>query len=144
MPVIAALGGNSGSQSLSVVIRAITLGELDIKEDWRLLSKQLSIGLITGLAVGSTAGLIIFFRYQNIFLSLIVLLAMIGSLVIGSIFGLDSCYTKVPSTDPALASSIFLTAITDVLVFVFLGLADYLCLYYNENYDIAIKLILTI
>lgn len=125
MPVIAALGGNSGSQSLSVVIRAITLGELDIKEDWRLLSKQLSIGLITGLAVGSTAGLIIFFRYQNIFLSLIVLLAMIGSLVIGSIFGfLIPVILKSLGIDPALASSIFLTAITDVSgFFVFLGLA---------------------
>lgn len=125
MPVIAALGGNSGSQSLSVVIRAITLGELDIKEDWRLLSKQLSIGLITGLAVGSTAGLIIFFRYQNIFLSLIALLAMIGSLVIGSIFGfLIPVILKSLGIDPALASSIFLTAITDVSgFFVFLGLA---------------------
>lgn len=125
MPVIAALGGNSGSQSLSVVIRAITLGELDIKEDWRLLSKQLSIGLITGLAVGSTAGIIIFFRYQNIFLSLIVLLAMIGSLVIGSIFGfLIPVILKSLGIDPALASSIFLTAITDVSgFFVFLGLA---------------------
>ncbi|NLJ89713.1 MAG: magnesium transporter [Clostridiales bacterium] len=125
MPIIAALGGNSGSQSLSVVIRALTLGELDLKEDWTLISKQLFIGLITGLSVGSTAGLIIFLRYKNIYLSLIVILAMTGSLIIGSIFGfLIPVILKSLGIDPALASSIFLTAITDVSgFFVFLGLA---------------------
>ncbi len=125
MPIIAALGGNSGSQSLSVVIRALTLGELNIKDDWRLLSKQVLIGVITGLAVGSTGGLIIFLRYGNIYLGLIVLLAMTGSLVIGSVFGfLIPVILKSLGVDPALASSIFLTAITDVSGFlVFLGLA---------------------
>lgn len=125
MPVIAAIGGNSGSQSLSVVIRGLTLGELNIKEDWRLIFKQLSLGLINGLAVGSVAGLIVYIMHGNPYLGLIVQLAMIGSLTIGSLLGfLIPVFLKSLGIDPALASSIFLTAITDVSgFFIFLGLA---------------------
>ena len=125
MPIIAALGGNSGSQSLAVVIRGITLGELKIKEDGRLLFKQIALGLANGLVVGSIAGGIMYLRYGNPYLSLIVLLAMIGNLIIGSFFGfLIPVIMKLLGADPALASSIFLTATTDVFgFFLFLLLA---------------------
>ncbi|HHX55200.1 MAG TPA: magnesium transporter, partial [Clostridiales bacterium] len=125
MPIIAALGGNSGSQSLAVVIRGITLGELKIKEDGRLLFKQIALGLANGLVIGSIAGGIMYLRYGNPYLSLIVLLAMIGNLIIGSFFGfLIPVIMKLLGVDPALASSIFLTATTDVFgFFLFLLLA---------------------
>ena len=125
MPIIAALGGNSGSQSLAVVIRGITLGELKIKEDGRLLFKQIALGLANGLVIGFIAGGIMYLRYGNPYLSLIVLLAMIGNLIIGSFFGfLIPVIMKLLGVDPALASSIFLTATTDVFgFFLFLLLA---------------------
>ncbi len=126
MPVIATLGGNSGNQSLSVVIRGLTLGELNIKEDWTLVFKQIGLGLINGLAVGGLAGFIMFIRYGNPYIGLIVLLAMIGNMIIGSLFGfLIPVVMKSIGVDPALSSSIFLTATTDVFgFFIFLGLAE--------------------
>lgn len=125
MPIVAALGGNSGSQSLSVVIRGIALGELDIKKDWRLLFKQIILGLINGVAVGVVAGAIMYFIYGNPYLSFIVVLAMIGNMIVGSFFGfLIPVLLKRIGVDPALASSIFVTAITDVCgFFIFLNLA---------------------
>lgn len=125
MPIIATIGGNSGSQSLAVVIRGITLGEINIKEDGRLLIKQILLGLTNGLVVGSIAGGIMYLLYGNPYLSLIVLLAMIGNLIIGSFFGLlIPVIMKLLGVDPALASSIFLTATTDVFgFFIFLVLA---------------------
>lgn len=125
MPVIATLGGNSGSQSLAVVIRGLALGELKIKANGKLLIKQIALGLSNGIAVGSLAGFVVFLRYGNPYLGLIVLLAMIGSVIIGSFFGfLIPVLIKRIGIDPALASSIFLTATTDVCgFFVFLGLA---------------------
>lgn len=125
MPIIAALGGNSGSQSLSVVIRGLALGELSIKEDWILVIKQVGLGLINGFAVGTVAGIVMFLKYRNAYLGLIVVLAMIGNMIIGSVSGfLIPLGLKSVRVDPALASSIFVTAITDVFgFFIFLGLA---------------------
>lgn len=126
MPIIAALGGNSGSQSLSVVIRGLALGELNIKEDGKLLFKQIVLGLINGFIVGVVAGIIMYIRYGNPYLGLVVVLAMIGNMIIGSVFGfIIPVILKSIGVDPALASSIFVTAITDVFGFlIFLGLAN--------------------
>ena len=125
MPIIAALGGNSGSQSLSVVIRGLALGELSIKEDWILVIKQVGLGLINGFAVGTVAGIVMFLKYRNAYLGLIVVLAMIGNMIIGSVSGFLIPLGLISvGVDPALASSIFVTAITDVFgFFIFLGLA---------------------
>ncbi len=125
MPIIAALGGNSGSQSLSVVIRGLALGELNIKGNWRLLLKQIALGLINGFAVGIVSGFVMYIKYGNPYLGLIVVLAMIGNMIVGSFFGfLIPVILKSIDIDPALASSIFVTATTDVFgFFIFLLLA---------------------
>ena len=125
MPIVAGMGGNAGSQTLSIVIRSIALGELDLKEDWKYVFKEISLGLINGLTIGILAGLILFIKYDNPFLGIIILAAMIGNLTIASFFGyLVPLILKKLNIDPAISSSIFLTTATDVGgFFIFLGLA---------------------
>jgi magnesium transporter len=125
MPIVAGMGGNAGTQSLSVVIRSIALGELDIKKDWKLIFKEVSLGMINGAATGLVTGIILYMKYGNPYLGLIIFIAMIGNLVIAGFFGfLIPLVLKVAGVDPALASAIFLTTATDVFgFFLFLGLA---------------------
>jgi magnesium transporter len=125
MPIVAGMGGNAGSQTLSIVIRSIALGEVDIKEDWKYVFKEVSLGLINGATTGLVTGLILYARYGNLFLGLIIFAAMIGNLVIAGFFGfLIPLALKKLDLDPAVSSSIFLTTATDVGgFFIFLGLA---------------------
>ena len=71
MPVVGLLGGNAGNQSLTVVVRALALGEIDLGQHWKVLLKELAIGLCNGLMVGVVIGGIAYFWYQNLWLSLI-------------------------------------------------------------------------
>lgn len=125
MPIVAGMGGNAGTQSLSVVIRSIALGELELKKDWKLIFKEVSLGMINGAATGALTGLILYMKYGNLYLGLIIFIAMIGNLVIAGFFGfLIPLVLKAFDVDPALASAIFLTTATDVFgFFLFLGLA---------------------
>ncbi len=125
MPIIAGMGGNSGNQTLSIIIRSIALDEIDVKEDWKLVFKELLVGAINGLVVGLLASAVIFAVTQNLHLALITLVAMILNMIIAAFFGFVIPVTlKQLKLDPALSSSIFLTTATDVLgFFIFLGLA---------------------
>lgn len=126
MPIVAGMGGNTGTQTLSVTIRNIALGEISLKEDWKLVIKESSLGLINGAAIGVLTGIVIYVQYKNFTLSLIIFAAMIINMVIAGFFGfLLPMVLKTLKVDPALASSIFLTTATDVLgFFAFLGLAQ--------------------
>ena len=125
MPIVAALGGNAGNQTLSLVIRNITLGELTLKDDWKLVTKEIVLALINGAAIGFFMGLFMLLRYGNFCLGLIMLMAMIANITIAGISGFFiPLILKACKVDPALASSIFLTATTDVMGYlIFLGLA---------------------
>ena len=125
MPIIAGLGGNAGNQTLSLIIRSITLGEISLKKDWKLVFKETGVGLFNGLCVGFVAGTVLMIQHQNIYLGLIVLMAMTCNLVVAGISGfLIPLILKSIKVDPALASSIFLTTTTDVFgFFIFLSLA---------------------
>lgn len=125
MPIVAGMGGNAGTQTLSIVIRSIALGEVDIKEDWKYIFNEVSLGLINGAATGLITGLILYLKYDNLFLGLIIFVAMIGNLAIAGFFGfLIPMLLKKFKLDPAVSSSIFLTTATDVGgFFIFLGLA---------------------
>lgn len=126
MPIVAALGGNAGNQTLSLVIRNITLGELSLKEDWKLVSKEIALAVINGLTIGILTGAILTIRYQNIYLGIIMVGAMLVNIIIAGVCGFFiPLVLKAVGVDPALASSIFLTATTDICGFlVFLGLAN--------------------
>ena len=126
MPIVAGMGGNAGSQTLSIMIRSITLGEVQLKGSWRLLIKEVLLGVINGAATGFVTGLILFIKYGNPYLGIIIFISMIGNLVIAGFFGfLIPLILKACKADPALASAIFLTTATDVFGFcIFLGLAQ--------------------
>jgi len=126
MTIISGMGGNAGTQTLSLVIRGITLGEIDLKSSWRIVFKEILLGIVNGAVCGFASGLVLYLRYGNIYLGLIILMAMIGNLVIAGISGfLIPLILKKCGADPALASTIFLTTATDVFgFFIFLGLAQ--------------------
>ncbi|MFI3116107.1 MAG: magnesium transporter [Clostridia bacterium] len=126
MPIVAATSGNSGSQTLSIIIRSITLGEINLKEDWKRIFKEVRVGMLNSLVTGSIASVVVYLMYNNIYLSAIIFSAMILNSVVASSCGFFIPLTlKALKLDPALASGIFLTAITDMMAFlIFLGLAS--------------------
>lgn len=125
MPIVAGMGGNAGTQTLSLVIRSIALGEVSLKKNWKLVFKEVGLGVINGAATGVITGIILYMKYDNPYLGIIIFAAMIGNLVIAGFFGfLIPLLLKGVGVDPALASAIFLTTATDVFgFFLFLGLA---------------------
>lgn len=128
MPIIAGMGGNAGTQSLTVVVRGLALGEVDWSLGWKVIFKEISVGLFNGIITGLAMGLIAWLWYGNLVLGFIMFLAMIGNLIIAGLFGsLVPLSLKKLNLDPALGSSIVVTTATDVGgFFVFLGLATML------------------
>ena len=128
MTIVALLGGNAGNQSLTVVVRALALGEIKLARNWPVLFKEVAVGLANGLIVGLVIGVISFLWYGNPWLGLIMWLALVGNLVIAGLFGaMVPIVLRKLKLDPALGSSIFVTTATDVGgFFIFLGLATLL------------------
>ncbi len=125
MTIVTGMGGNAGNQTLSIMIRSIALGEVELKKSWRLILKEAVIGLVDGVVMGIATGLIVYFIYGNLYLGCIIFMAMIANQVIAGFSGaVIPLILKALGQDPALASSIFLTTATDVLgFFIFLSLA---------------------
>jgi len=125
MTIIANMGGNAGNQTMAIILRSITLGEINLKDDWQKVLKPIFTGIINGAIIGSIAGVIVAVKYGNPYLGIITVLAMIANNIVAGVFGFFvPLVLKALKVDPALASSIFLTAATDVLgFFVFLSLA---------------------
>jgi magnesium transporter len=134
LPVVISQSSNTGVQTLAVALRGMTLGELRRGREGRLIFKETSLGFLNGVATGVTAAvaMYLFALMQNtpdaLRLSFVVFISMVGSCLISGVLG-----ASVPlvlrrfGTDPATASSIILTTITDVMsLAVFLGLATWL------------------
>ncbi len=126
MTIVSGMGGNAGSQTMSILVRALSQKDLTRKEAIRPFTKELLLGIVDGAACGLVTGLIVWGIYGNMYLGLIVLMAMIGNLLVSALFGfLVPVILKKLNADPAVASSIFVTTATDVLgFFIFLGLAN--------------------
>lgn len=126
MSIVTGMGGNAGTQTTSIIIRNIAMKKVELKDAMHLLRKQILLNLINGIIIGAITGVIISAIYGNIYLGIIVLLAIIANLTISGIFGiLIPLVLSKMKLDPALSSSIFLTTATDVLGFcVFLSLAN--------------------
>lgn len=126
MSIVTGMGGNAGTQTVSIIIRNIAMGKIKFKSTWKLLLKESLLGLINGSVIGLITGVIVFLIYSNIYLGIIIFLAMIGNLIIAGFFGiLIPILLDKMHIDPALSSSIFLTTATDVLgFFLFLSLAN--------------------
>lgn len=131
MPIVAGMGGNAGTQTLAIVVRGIALGDVKLEDNWMKITKELLVGMANGAVTGLIAGAAIYFMYGNLYLSIIIFVAMICDLMIAGFFGfVVPVILKALNLDPAVASSIFITTATDVFgFFIFLSLAQ-LCLPY--------------
>jgi magnesium transporter len=125
MPVVAGMGGNAATQTLTVIVRGIALGELTWSNTRQALLKEAAVGVGNGIACGLIGGLIAWLAYGNPVLGLILGMAMVINMFVAAVAG-----TLIPLTlralkiDPALASAVFITTLTDVFGFLsFLGLA---------------------
>jgi len=124
MPVVAAMGGSAGTQTLSIIVRAIALGEIRYQDVKGLLWKEIVVGFFTGIAIGLGTALIAFIWKGNPMFGLVVGLALILNHLAAALFGvlLPVILDKM-DIDPALTSNLFLTTITDVFgFFALLGL----------------------
>lgn len=126
MTIISGMGGNAGSQTMSIIIRYLAKDGIDREDSRRQLVKEILNGVINGLINGLLTAIVVVVVYHNLFLGGIVILAMVGNMIIGGIFGLTiPIALKKIGFDPAIASSIFLTTATDTLgFFLLLGLAQ--------------------
>jgi len=125
LPIVAGQGGNAGMQTLTVIIRDMALGEITPGDGRRALTKEIILGLLNGLAIGLVVGLIGWFWKGSILLGVVAGSAMLLNQLAAAAAGvLIPLGLKSLRLDPALASSIFLTTVTDVAgFFFFLGLA---------------------
>ena len=125
MPVVAAIGGNAGSQTLTLIVRGLALGEVTFDNAKRALYRQIIVGVVNGVAVGVVIGVIAFLWKGMPVLGVVLGLAMIINVFMGTLIGtLVPLTLKWAKADPALGSHIFVTAFTDAFGFLsFLGLA---------------------
>jgi len=128
MPIVAGMGGNAGTQALAVTIRGIALGELTFSNARRAVFKGIYVGCMNGLIVGSLMGLIAYLWSGQAVLGFIMFISMVVNLIVANLFGiLIPLLLKWVKVDPAVASSVFLTSLTDCIGFVsFLGLSKLL------------------
>ncbi|MDB2085163.1 magnesium transporter [Clostridium paraputrificum] len=125
MPIVAGMGGNAGTQSLTIVVRGIALGELDKDNGMRIFIKELLVGLTTGIVIGAIIAVLGFMWERNFVFGIVIGLAMILNMMVATMSGfIVPVILKKLKVDPALASAVFVTTVTDVLgFFFFLGLA---------------------
>ena len=124
MPVVALVGGNSGAQSLAIVIRALARNDVSDARTFEVIGKQSLIGLVNGLLIGTMSFLLLSITGLSTY-ALALSIAVFGNILIGNLFGASiPLILKKLKFDPALASNIFLTLITDIIGFAgFLGIA---------------------
>jgi magnesium transporter len=125
MPVVAALGGNAGSQGLAVAVRAIASRQLDGSASRRAILREVMAAAINGLLIGAGVGLIAIFWFGDGALGLVIAIAMFATFLWAGLSGiLVPLGLKRLGADPAVASSVFVLTLTDVMAFFsFLGLA---------------------
>ncbi len=124
--VVAGLGGNTAQQTLAIIVRAIALGEIELSDVWRTLLKESIVGLLQGILVGAVAGFGVYLWTGNTFMGLVLGLALVGNMLVATSVGtLVPLILKALKFDPALASSVLVTTVTDSVGFaLFLGLAS--------------------
>lgn len=125
MPIVASMGGNAGTQTLTVAVRALATKELTSSNAARVISKEVLVGLLNGLALATIVGTIAYIWFGNGLIGMVIGCAMVVNLFCAGLFGaLIPFLLDRMKIDPAVASSVFLTTVTDVVGFLsFLGLA---------------------
>lgn len=125
MTIISGMGGNAGTQTMSILVRQLAEDKLKFSECIKPFFKEILLGIVDGAACGLATALVVGVMNHSFFLGVISFLAMIGNLIVAGIFGfLVPLILDKLHADPAVSSSIFVTTATDVLgFFIFLGLA---------------------
>lgn len=125
MPIVTGMGGNAGTQSLTIVVRGLSLGELTKENAMKILLKEVGVGILSGIVIGSVVALGAMWMESNPIFGLVTGVAMFLNMILANFAGyfipviLEKCHV-----DPALASGVFVTTVTDVMgFFLFLGLA---------------------
>lgn len=126
MPIVASMGGNAGTQSLTVAVRALATRDLTGANVWRVIRREALVGLVNGMIFAVVMGIVSAFWFGTPMLGVVIAVAMVINMVVAGLAG-----TMVPvlleryGVDPALASGAFVTTVTDVIgFFAFLGLAS--------------------
>ena len=126
MPIVASMGGNAGTQTLTVAVRALATKILTGSNVWRVVAREAAVGLLNGLCFAVVMGVVAWIWFDGFSLAAVIGIAMVVNLCVAALAGI-----LVPLTlerfgaDPALASGTFVTTVTDVVgFFVFLGLAQ--------------------
>ena len=131
MPIVASMGGNAGMQTLAVTVRAIATKELSSENFTKIVSKEFVIGILNGIIFAIITGIVVQLWFREINLTIIIAVSMILNMIVAGLFGiLVPVSLKKFNIDPAIASSVFVTTITDVIGFLsFLGIGAYF--FYN-------------
>ncbi len=130
MPIVASMGGNAGTQSLTVVVRQLALGDISQGDAMRIIKKEVLLSLGNGIFFAIIMGLIAAVWFDMGMLGVVIGLSMIINLLIAGFFGATvPLFLKKMDIDPAIGSTVILTTVTDVVgFFSFLGLATYILL----------------
>ena len=126
MPIVASMGGNAGMQTLAVTIRAIATKELSSSNINKIITKEFFIGVLNGIIFAIITGIVVQLWFKQIDLSIIIAASMVLNMMVAGLFGILIPVTlKKMNIDPALASSVFVTTVTDVIGFLsFLGIGS--------------------
>jgi len=126
MPIVASMGGNAGMQTLAVTIRAIATKELSSSNINKIVVKEFFIGVLNGIIFAVITGVVVQLWFKQFDLSIIIAASMVLNMIVAGLFGILIPVTlKKMNIDPALASSVFVTTVTDVIGFLsFLGIGS--------------------
>src|SRR5436190_8472876 len=125
MPIVAGVGGNSGNQTITMIVRALALGQIEGSYWMQLLRKEIGLALLNGVVWGTLLGVVAYAFYRNVALGGVMALAMLLTLVLAALMGVAIPWLRSRvGRDPAVGSSVLITACTDSGgFFIFLGLA---------------------
>ena len=125
MPIVAGIGGNSGNQTITMIVRAFARDQVSVGSARRLVRKELGVALLNGLIWGGVIGIVAWLLYSNAALGLVMTAAMVLNLLLAALMGVLIPMTLLRlGRDPAMGSSVMITAMTDSGgFFIFLGLA---------------------
>jgi magnesium transporter len=125
MPIVAGIGGNTGTQTSTLIIRSLALGLISQANVRKLVTKELGIAVLNGLVWGSVIGMVAYGLYRDVHLGMVMAMAMMLNLLVAAIMGLTIPLVRNHlKLDPAVGTSVLLTAMTDSMgFFIFLGLA---------------------
>ncbi len=130
MPIVASMGGNAGTQSLTVVVRQLALGEISQGDAMRIIKKEVAISLGNGIFFAIIMGIVAAVWFDMSMLGVVIALSMVINLLVAGFFGATiPLFLKRMDIDPAIGSTVILTTVTDVVgFFSFLGLATWILL----------------